>query len=176
MIDIKKIEIEFISGAAFGVAALLLSLLVGIFSGNSVGLVLLRAFFMTIGFSLLGFICILVLKKFVPEFYQLFHVINKNDSVDFKTENVGIIEGNDMVKKQEATVAPGQDIPINEHQKDEVLENEFSEIEKKREENFYSDNGEEPVLSSHNILDEKKIKYEPKIAAQAIRTMMKRDE
>ena len=89
-----------------------------------------------------------------------------------KTVNQGETE-----RKQDTAVPPSiKESPVSEIHKDEVLENEFNEIGEKREEDSYSNRGNEPAVSSHSILDEKKIKYEPKIAAQAIRTMMKRDE
>ena len=55
------------------------------------------------------------------------------------------------------------------------LENEFNTLEKEQSKDSYisTDKADTGVISK-NIPSEKTIKYEPKIAAQAIRTMMKR--
>ncbi len=70
---------------------------------------------------------------------------------------------------------PDETLAVN--REDAKLEREFNDIEKQPDDYSSVDEGEKVSgINSHDVFKDKKIKYEPKIAAQAIRTMMKRDE
>lgn len=170
MINLKDIDIEYISSAIFGLTGLILSLFIGFISGNAISLVIIRALIITIIFSILGFACILIIKKYVPEIYKIFTSINNNEEVEIKPEN---LEEDIKDKKPIIDSSVSEEINLHEDKRDEELENEFNTFDNQSEEDSYAS---KRVVDSKNIFNEKKIKYEPKIAAQAIRTMLKRDE
>ena len=86
MINLKNINTKYLISTGFGITGLLLSLLIGIFSGNGISTILLRAFITAIILSTVGFVCLLILKQFVPEIYQLVNSINveNTDSINYR--------------------------------------------------------------------------------------------
>ena len=65
---------------------------------------------------------------------------------------------------------------LKENQEKAEIENEFKPFEKPPIVSDIDMKDEDPSVIKKDISKEKVIKYEPKIAAQAVRTMMKRDE
>ncbi len=86
MINLKNINKEYLISAGFGFFGLILSLLAGIFSGNKLFIIFFRAITTAILFSILGFICLFIIKKFVPEIYQIINSINNNEGSNVNTE------------------------------------------------------------------------------------------
>ena len=186
MVSLKNINIEYTLSAGFGAAGLVLSLLTGLFSGNEIPVIFLKAFITAIIFVILGYICLFIIKKFVPEIYQIICLINSNeelnidveasdDKIDQKSEIN--INQNKNFGDTDISGSPGFDRGVSVKSEDTELESEFNSVGNNGD-NYSSlkTNEKDSVEISHNAFKESNIKYEPKIAAQAIRTMMKRDE
>ena len=186
MINLKNINKEYLISAGFGFFGLILSLLAGIFSGNKLFIIFIRAITTAILFSILGYICLFIIKKFVPEIYQIINSINNNEGSDVNVETSSdIIDEqvkNDNIENKDlidldagGSSIPGETLAVN--REDAKLEREFNDVGKKPDDYSSIDEDEKiSGLNSYDVFKDKKIKYEPKIAAQAIRTMMKRDE
>ncbi|RPI97738.1 MAG: hypothetical protein EHM32_00915, partial [Spirochaetales bacterium] len=71
MMNIGDIELEYRSGALFGIVALILSLTAGIVAGNGAGQVVGRSLVLMLVFAALGYIAIYVFRKYVPEVYEV---------------------------------------------------------------------------------------------------------
>ena len=186
MVSLKNIKIEYTVSAGFGAAGFILSLIAGIFSGNAILSVFFKAFITAVIFSVLGFICLFIIKKFVPEMYQIIcSIISKEDvNIDLEASDDKIdeksefsVNQNGNIQNPEETEYPVFDGGVSAKNEDAELESEFNSVGKNGD-NYSSlkTNEKDSVEISHDIFKESKIKYEPKIAAQAIRTMMKRDE
>ncbi len=64
MNNFKSLSIEYKSGALFGAIGLVLSIIIGLLTGNSIGTIVLRTLFLAVPFAVLGYGCIIILKKF----------------------------------------------------------------------------------------------------------------
>lgn len=170
MIDIKKISIEYKIAAVFGAVSFVISFLTGILAGNPAGAVIAKSLILTVVFTGIGYVSIFVLKRYVPEVYDIFSsgVLNQDDdgSVDIPDE------GAEVVTEPEAGVA-GENLDITD-KSDEMPEPE--KLNRDDKETELHDISNEHVTTEEAKEKEKIFKYEPEIAAQAIRTMMKRDE
>ena len=188
MIDVKKISFDVKTGIVFGILALLLSFFTGIFSGIGLKSVLLRTFIMVAVFSVLGFAVVFVLKKYVPEFYELLSGSfsaqgageGKGDSAESDGQPAGDISPDQTYTREGGVMGAGEGM-------DEAHDvgGEFSELTEKSFPRYetISDNDLEPAanvslgkMGKHIIEKEKVVKYEPKLMAEAIRTMMSRDK
>ncbi len=181
MINLRNIDVEYLTGALFGAFALILSVLIGFISGNRISLILFRTFVNVILFSIIGTACMFVIKKFVPEIYQIIDSVNSAENVEVKSEeltneSVNEAENSNEIKSN-INESAAQDIPSHDNRDDAELEREFSGVDKHPAE-FSSFDVKEKDLNiiSRDNQHDRRMKYEPKIAAQAIRTMMKKDE
>ena len=177
MININEFDIGYKSAILFGLASLFFSFLIGVISGNEVSVIIVRSLLFMIGFSFLGFISVYIIKKYVPEFYDVL-LLNQSNS-DVENRDIALEESSEDDKKadslsdsitmEENDVKP-QNIEIPDID-DELTSFKGSAV--KGADLDKSNSGKIPVdiMTQFN----EKIKYEPKIMAQAVRTMMKRD-
>jgi len=169
---LKNIGIEAKTSAFFAVLALFFSVLIGTINGINAGAVILRSVILTVLFAGLGFAITAVLKKYVPEFYAL---LTEPASTGPESERADAAggevppEGFSEASGAEDTAVPAEDsgkdpgiIPVSDDDFNKMLGEGGAESKRK--------------LGKHIISNEKIISYEPKIMAQAVRTMMKRDE
>lgn len=182
MIDVKNLQIELKIGAFLGLIALVLSLLTGIIAGISPGIVFLRAFFGMLIFAGIGYGAVTVLKKFVPEIGSL----STDTSGEAGDLEAGIDDSPDEERISVLSGDEGLETPA-----DSFTELNTDEIPRVQPEG----DGFEPQsplsgpegsqsaatpssgkLGKHIIADEELFKYEPKLMAEAVRTMMSKDE
>ena len=71
MIKFGELGIELKSGMIFSAIALVLSVIAGFAGGVPGGMVLFRSLVITPVFFVVGFGIILIIKKFVPEIYEM---------------------------------------------------------------------------------------------------------
>jgi hypothetical protein len=178
MINYKNIGVEYLSGALFGLFALVLSLVIGFIAGNKISLIFFRTFLNTLIFSVIGTGCVFVVKKFVPEMYQVISLSNDDENIEINTNDLAVKPDNN--NRENITANPEMvSTSVNEqgNREDTELENEFNSLDKPSSGNSSFDIKENDTDNiSHDIKKDKSNRYEPKIAAQAIRTMMKKDE
>ncbi len=184
MKSLKDTNKEYLISAGIGLLGMVLSILIGILSGNNISTVIFRSVISVILLSLICFACIYVIKKYVPEIYEAINsarnsensVVDVEDSAGKavnKGENADRENANNTYPEESASSIPDMTAAVN--REDSKLEREFTDIEKQAE-NQSSINDNIPGKKSGDFFRDRKINYEPKIAAQAIRTMMKRDE
>jgi hypothetical protein len=165
-INLKGMGLEYKSGAVFGVMALFLSIIFGILAGNGIGTILLKTGILSLVFVAIGYGIVLVIRKYVPELYDAINGILVSVPV-----TDGVVETDKNQKS--AAAAPGEvsgtQIPEQEKQTDEFVPMKDSDFVKTE---YSSEKGK---MGKHYVVDEKKFKYEPKIMAEAIKTMMKKD-
>jgi len=181
-----ELSVELKSGIVFSVAAFVFSILAGIAGKVPVGMILLRAVLMAPVFFAAGFGMILVVKKYVPEVYEVLS--------DLK------ISTEDSSEKIEIPVEPVESVREVFTEKPDPGFSEFTEKDYERlqtvrdsdkiqavrdSDNLQSagDSGLDSVLNSsagklgkHIIVENQLNSYEPKLMAQAIRTMMSKDK
>ncbi|MBP7901603.1 MAG: hypothetical protein KA015_02180 [Spirochaetes bacterium] len=157
-----NIRITLIAGGA----AFLISLLSGLVSGNPFAVVLLRAVLFASVFAGLSFGSLFVLKKFVPEFFDtLFSVLpeikQEDDSLsDESAEHSPLSETGEYGAETEAS------------QSGETFDAPPS----------FAPTGLDQISASSSSLnpgkkklEEQALKFQPKIMAEAVRTMMNKD-
>jgi hypothetical protein len=179
MISIDKITIEYKSTALFGITALLLSFIIGIIAGVTWNIVILRSFVLAVVFAAIGYGTCLIFKRFVPELYQILA------STTLASNGQGSHEDATAVPDHEA--AQDASIGVDELDMSRAEEHAgapaetFKELDKEDLDRYSSSGGAGGVntgagkLGKHILEKEKLAKYEPKIMAQAVRTMMSRD-
>jgi len=176
--QIKYLGIELKVTFLFGVTSLILSLLGGLLAGNGFGNALVTSLTMMLVFSALGYAIVFVLKRFVPEVFETLQSAQTVEEIPAAggrfERNIGDA-GEDMREMQpeaasEETEFAGMDVPKRSGGID------FEPMDRAELKQFnsraYVGEGR---MGKHIVVDEKKIKYEPKVVAEAIRTMMKRD-
>ncbi len=157
-------------GAVFSAAAFLLTLLVGIISGVKFGVTIVRSLICMPVFFGIGFGIIFVIKTYVPEVYEmLVEASSKEEPVVSNSINQDEVE----IAHEESSEGTRESNP------------EFTELSEK-DFDKYSTLGDDGLntafnastgkLGKHIVVDEKFSSYEPKIMAQAIRTMMSKDK
>jgi hypothetical protein len=190
MVSLGSLKIEYKTGAVMGMTALVLSLIIGLIVGNEFLYSLGRAFFFGVLFASLGFGVVLVVRKFVPDLFV--SVVGEGDQirpVDV-SENVEIgegVSGSGPVSMSEtdgsyqgspaveAAADTGNDDistadfePLGDYYKKQQLSAEQLDPGTPK-------SGSRKKMGRH-LLEEKGVKYEPKIMAEAIRTMMSKDK
>lgn len=181
MISLDKITIEYKSTVLFGFTALFLSFIIGFLAGVRWNVVVLRSVLLMAVFSVIGYGICVILKKFVPEVYGILtsHPAHMTEGapggepdIDMQdgaqAEYAGEEGGVETAPPMESTEPPRGD--------------EFRELEKDGLTHYSTDAGggsgvHTPTgkLGKHILEKEKLAKYEPKIMAQAVRTMMGKD-
>ncbi|MFN3605430.1 MAG: hypothetical protein ACK4UJ_12045 [Leptonema sp. (in: bacteria)] len=156
----EKLKINFI--VVFAILCLLISLLFSIFSGNSLISILLNLAFSSIVGAGIGFVVYEILSKRVPELLEIFNV---NSSVSKRSFEV-LEESEFDVNRESIEEETNEDI------KEEVVEPEATSIPSS-ENDIKS---ETKHFGDHIIVNKVSIKNEPKLMAQAIRTMLSKDD
>jgi len=191
IIDFKRIPVEARSALVMGLMAFLVTFIVSLLAGNSPVLIVGRTFIMTFIFAVIGLAAMIILKQFVPEVYNVFAGGIKTDTISGEPEdavrdsgipeqNAGEGTGNKYSTDAEYnSLAEGEDSAESEKTANEsdVHDEVFTPLDKDDYPRAASgQNTSSGQMGKHIIHDDKKVKYEPKIMAEAIRTMMGRDK
>jgi len=185
MISLDKINIEYKSTALFGLAALFLSLLVGSLAGISWYIVILRSLVLMAVFAAIGFGICVILRKFVPEVYGFLASFQAAAGTDGEPGEERVIEVADGEEPAYGGDEERAEAPAPPDAAEGSHGEGFRELEKEGLAHYSTaptgTGGGSGVhtptgkLGKHIIEKEKLAKYEPKIMAQAVRTMMGKD-
>ena len=167
MIRFDELGIELKSGLIFSVLAFVLSVIAGFSGGVPSGMVLFRSLVIIPVFFVVGFGIILVIKKFVPEVYEILSNLKVSEDpaekVDITTDS--IFSGNDEISEKSDTGFT------------EFTEKDYDRLQ------TVSDSSLDRTLSTsdgklgkHIIVENQFNSYEPKLMAMAIKTMMSKDK
>ncbi|MBN1531655.1 MAG: hypothetical protein JXA20_03250 [Spirochaetes bacterium] len=167
----KNLSMEYKASILFALCALMLSLIFGVVFGVGAGTVALRSLFMTLFFAGLGFGIIAVLRRYVPEVYTLLEGMSTDPvAAEGATDEEGEAREYAREKKAEAAADDGG-AAVPDRTFNELSEEDFTKLTSN-----VDGIGSDRKLGKHIISDEKIVSYEPRIMAQAVRTMMRRDE
>ena len=171
----EQLGIEQKYGAVLGAAAFILSLLTGLIAGVSFSVTIIRSFIMIPVFFIVGYGIVTILKKYVPEIYEALTIAGE------KAGESGL-EGQTEVNLSDIESDVNSDAyDASEKEKSE----EFTEFTQKDFDRYKtsedsgldaSSNASGGKMGKHIIVQEQFNSYEPKIMAQAIRTMMSKDK
>lgn len=145
----------------FSLIGLIISLIFSFFSGNSIGNIIFNVLLSSIVGGILGLSVYVILKNKIPEFLEIFDLEyssgrNLNSTFEASSDFGESIEENVLNEENNLEINTGEEnvsvLPTNE----EKVENK----------NF----------GDHILINKISIKNEPKLMAQAIRTMLSKDE
>ncbi len=174
MVSIKNLQWELKVAVIFALIALIVSPVIGLISGNNFTVIIVRAVIFTIVFAVIGYGSILVIKKFIPEFYSAFFSVSPVSESDVNSnstkteENAGESYGSYESQVSEETQDDAEAYP--EHDASGTTDSGSGK---------YADEALNNVSGNKmgkHILEEKGMQFEPKLMAEAIRTMMNKDE
>jgi predicted lipid-binding transport protein (Tim44 family) len=184
MLDLKKIKFEYRTSAVLGFSAFVLSLLTGIIMGFSWNTIVLRSFVLMAVFAGMGLGISITLKTYVPEVYELFTsraAPNKTIAGAAAGEGGRPERTVSEQKAEENQIAAAEEIASE--PAPPKAEPSFNELDKDMLSQYSSAPGRsdaintaEGKLGKHVLKTEKLAKYEPKVMAQAVRTMMSKDQ
>ncbi|MBN2160592.1 MAG: hypothetical protein JW807_14480 [Spirochaetes bacterium] len=184
MISLQKINLEYKSTALFGCTALILSFVTGFMAGIQWNYVLIRSLVLTIIFSAIGFGICYILRKFVPEAYEFLSMRAAGGKSAAEAEEIDIENGagpdSSSIPSDEGM---GEPEAVTDAVSAAPSEDEFKELDNEALAHYSTGtaggsgiNTAAGRLGKHVLEKEKLAKYEPKIMAQAVRTMMSRDK
>lgn len=168
MMQFGELGIELKSGIVFSIAAFFFSIIAGFAGSVPAGIVLVRSVFITPLFFGVGFGLVLVIKKFVPEVYEILSEVKKNTEDPVEKVEISL----DTVDETVNEVTEKNDSSFS-----EFTEKDYDRLQTISEPDLDSVAGTSAVkLGKHIIVENSLNKYEPKLMAQAIRTMMSKDK
>jgi hypothetical protein len=179
MIDIKSIGAEYRTAALFAVIAFFVTILGGIIAGVSAGVGVFRVIVAWVIFGARGFGVVYVLKNYVPEVMDLF--ASHGPAAGQGPDSVEIAQGDGETPGEGASEEAGSEGGFTELSGEDFPRVGGASDTSAMDESLNSAesggmNAKKGKLGKHIISDESKFQYEPKLMAQAVRTMMKRDE
>jgi len=181
MISLHKISLEYKSTALFGFIALILSVIIGFLTGIRWNIVILHSFMLMILFAAIGFGACAILRRFVPEVYDFMASIASLKAGE-EREEPDIEMAKDAVHAAAVESQYSETAPVEKPAIPSVAE-EFRELDKEGLTQFTTATGggsavntKAGKLGKHILETEKLTKYEPKIMAEAVRTMMSKDK
>ena len=181
MISLQKINLEYKSTVLFGFIALVLSVIIGLLTGIRWNIVLLRSFILMILFAGIGFGVCAILRRFVPEVYDFMASLASVNAGEDR-EEPDIEMASDVTHVPDAETENIETAPVDKAVVPSAAD-EFRELEKEELTHFTTAseggtavNTKAGKLGKHILETEKLTKYEPKIMAQAVRTMMSKDK
>lgn len=177
MMNMDDIGLEYRSAAVLGLAALVLSTVAGAAAGNGAGHVIWRSLVLMIVFAALGYLAVYVIRKYVPEVFEA--LASAPGAVSEEGLKVLPVEEGAAPKEPAGPVEarPEGDIPPEEPGPAPTASRKEGFVPFK-EDDFTAYSSARPVegkLGKH-FFEQKNIRYEPKIMAEAIRTMIARDK
>jgi hypothetical protein len=183
MVSIDSLKIEYKAGAVLGGTALILSSIVGMAAGNTVLYTFGRALFLGIVFAFLGTGLTLLLRKYVPELFEAFREGSFGDTAvpadgtpkeEPSTFSAGV-SSFDASSPVTSTDVSSPDSSGGENTSEFVPLGDFAAGQKQYGDE-HLDTAKGSRSTGKHLLEEKGMKYEPKIIAEAIRTMMSKDQ
>jgi hypothetical protein len=151
-------------GVFFGIIGLLISLIFSLFSKNPIFVILTNIFVSTIVSVIIGIVVFFILKQKVPEILEVF----EGDSSSFrsyKEQEEENFEGEYDYSSDTLETSESLNLASSDDTTDEV---EPIKIDTSGEKTKH--------FGDHIVVDKITIKNEPKLMAEAIRTMLSKDE
>jgi hypothetical protein len=173
MLKLEGFGIEIKAGLLFGITGFALSFITGFVSGVSFSVVIIRSAITVLVFSGIGFAVLMILKNYVPEMYEIL-----SDSGNSEEAAVHKPDGN-------ISEIYSDNNGLSESMEGETASSEFKELDDQSYERLTSVenqglnselNVSEGKMGKHIIMQDEFNGYEPKLIAEAVRTMMGKDK
>ena len=173
MVKIEGLGIETKSGLFFAVAGFVFSFITGFVTGISFSVVILRSVITMLIFSFLGYAAVIILRKYVPEIYEMLSM----------QEDSGQAEAVDQRGRNEESFPRSEE--TFESAKESGDSSGFTGLDDQSYERLTSaqnqDSGSDfdvaaGKMGNHIIMQDQFSGYEPKLIADAVRTMMSKDK
>ncbi len=187
--------IELKSGILFSVSSLVFSIFAGFAGGVPAGTVFLRIVIIVPVFFVVGYGIVLVIEKFVPEVYDAFSKMNSSPDKTAEKIDISIDTAEDLKEESSENVDSGfteftekdyDRIQTTRDSDDLQPVKDFSKMQSAKESgktDTVGDSGLDNLfhaantkLGKHIIVENDLNSYEPKLMAQAVRTMMGKDK
>lgn len=172
--QLEQIQIEYRAGLFFSVIAFVLSVATGFIAGITPGTVILRGVIFAAVFFAVGFGGLQILKKLVPELYEAITNVQHLTAEKDVTDSIDVTKAADDSGESASYSADEEDSGSG---FTEFTEKDFDRY------NTPSDSGLESALNpaagkmgKHIMVQQQFNAYEPKLMAQAIKTMMSKDK
>ncbi len=162
--QMDKISLYF--SILFSIIGFLISLIFSLLSGNSWMPIVYSVFLSTLVSFILGMSVYLILKNKVPEIIEIFQQNEGGQNYNDFSEEFGEEQLGDNFIQESDRIEESPSYENNEGMPVETVVNEASPFQDKKIKNF----------GDHIIVDKISIKNEPKLMAEAIRTMLSKDE
>lgn len=172
-----KLGIELKAGILFSVSALVFSIIAGLAGSVPAGVVVLRAIVVTPVFFVVGYGVLLVLEKFVPEIYTVISDLNAKAAESAEKIDISTDTSEDNSEEYSEKADSGFT---------EFTEKDYDRLQTVKDPGkaqSSADTGLDEMLHTsgtklgkHIIVEDQLNSYEPKLMAQAIRTMMGKDK
>ena len=167
MLHVNEIGIELKSGIFFSFTALIFSIIAGLAGKVPGSMIFFRSLIIIPFFFGVGFGIIIIMKRFVPEIYELLSNLKLSKEETQQDEiNIDSISADEG----ESSEKPDQEFS-------EFTEKDYDRLRTVNDSGLDSSlNSSDAKLGRHVIIENEMSGYEPKIMAQAIRTMMSKDK
>jgi len=180
MISVKNISLELKFSIIMGAAGLFFSFITALASGVPIGVTIIRVIVITIVFLGLGFLIIQIFKRFIPELYEVLSGFGSDYEPDIAMDEQGKDDGTIEEGSAEKTEKYNDVSGAIDEEAEGTSSSECSEIREDELPHIKS-GGDGDAFSSgkmgkHILKNGQFVEYEPKILAEAVRTMIKRDE
>lgn len=169
MVRINELAIELKSGIIFCFTALILSIIAGLAGKVSGGIIFYRSLIIIPFFFGAGYGIMMIIKKFVPEIYEILTSMKQTgEETAIKDEEISI----DTAVMDDAASTEKADQEFS-----EFTEKDYDRLQTINDSGLDSSlNPADGKLGKHVIIENHLSGYEPRVMAQAIRTMMSKDK
>lgn len=173
MLKLEGLGIETKSGLFFAAAGFVFSFIIGFVSGISFSVVILRSVITALVFSFIGYVAVIILKRYVPEIYEMLSIQDDSRQSDVTEQRVE--NGNSFTQDDEAFV-PEEESGDNSGFKG-FDDKSYERLTSVQDQGLNSElNVSAGKMGKHIIMEDQFSGYEPKLIADAVRTMMSKDK
>ncbi len=173
MLKLKGLGIEIKSGLFFAVVGFLFSFITGFVAGISFSVVILRSVITALIFSFLGYVAVIIIRKYVPEIYEMFFMQEdsaQEEATEQRAENGdGFTRADEIIESAEESGDNSGFRGLDDQSYERLTSVQNQELD--------SDlNISAGKMGNHIIIQDQFNGYEPKLMADAVRTMMSKDK
>jgi len=171
MVKLERMTIELRAGIFFAFAGFFLSFLTGFVSGIVFSVVITRSLITSALFAAIGFGVIMIIKKYVPEFYEILSGAAAAEEFEDLSEPAHG-SGGDAEDYDSGTVSKAEEAGFTGFD-----DSSYERLSSVSDQGLNSElNVSQGKMGKHIIMSKQFNGYEPKIIADAVRTMMSKDK
>lgn len=171
MVKLEGVGVETKTVIIFGFAGFFLSFITGFAAGIDFSVVITRSLITSVIFSCIGFGVIMVIKNYVPELYEI--LAGGSGAAEFE-EVSGVADGSTEFSEMEGS---GSVPETDDSGFTGFDDSSYEKLSSVTDQGLNSElNVSAGKMGKHIIMSDQFNGYEPKIIADAVRTMMSKDK